>query len=91
MSNYNGTDASLPPVTTFEIPSYAVISDGIYPPTWPQHPNPPPPLVLVTNEFPPGPREITILDADIAVRNTPRAPVLLDLRAIADEMRQTTW
>jgi len=69
-------------------------SDGIYPATYPAHSNPPVQVPLATNigrQFPLQLDQLAQVNADIALRNSQRSPIQIDLRDIADEIRAIRW
>jgi len=74
----------------YSIPSYAVFSDGIYPQSYPPHPNPPTQKDPVDNAnlpagMPPYTQlELDILNKQIHLHNTQRKPIELNFSVIAD-------
>ena len=85
---------TLPPVATYDLPSYAVFSDGQYPASFPPHPNPPAPLPPVTNvgrEHPLRPHQLIIANNHVNLVNNQKAEVQVDFRVIADAIRGIRW
>lgn len=75
----------------YDLPSYAVFSDGQYPASFPLHPNPPPPLPPVTNvgkHHPLRPHQLIIANAHVNLVNNQRAEIRVDFRVIANAIPQ---
>ena len=93
-SEYNRTPQTLPPTTTFEIPSYYVFTNGVYPATYPGHPNPPPPLPPATDVgrgFTLGPNQLAHAYTEINLRNNQRARVVVDFMYIVGLICEIDW
>ena len=94
-SNYQGNQETLPPVTTYDLPSWSLFSDGIYPNSYPLNPAPAQtPLQPVNNQrrqYPLNQRELAITNHHINLVNNERCPITIDFREIADAIREITW
>jgi hypothetical protein len=93
-SGYDGTDQTLPAATTYDLPSYAVFSDGHYPASFPPHPNPPdalPPATNIGRQHPLNPQQLIIANNHINLINTQRAEIRVDFRVIANAIRRIRW
>ena len=93
-STYDGTDQILPPITTYQIPSYTVFSDGIYPPSFPEHPAPPNALPVVKNvgrEHHLLQQGLDIANEYVRLFNTQRSPITVNFRTIAQGIRKSRW
>ena len=94
-SNYRGNQQTLPTVTTFDLPSWSLFSDGIYPPSYPLNPTPPQtPLQPLNNQgrqYPLNQRELAIDNQHINLVNGARRPITIDFQEIADAIREITW
>ena len=81
-------------VTKYSIPSYAAFNDGIYPPSYPPHPNPPSAKPPVTNtNLPRRVRpytvdELDILNKEVGLHNNQRIPIEIDFSVIAERIEK---
>ena len=81
-------------VTSFTIPSYAVFNDGVYPDSYPPHPNRPPQKPypqdadLPRRLRPYTAAELTWLNREVDLHNTQRKPIVIDFQDIADRIRR---
>jgi hypothetical protein len=91
LSHYDGTTQTLPPVTTYNLPSYAIFSDRHYPAAFPQHTNPSVPLPAVNRQHPLTPDQIIIANNHVNLVNSQTAGIPIDFRAIVDAIRQVRW
>ena len=94
-SNYQGNQRTLPTVTTDDLPSWSLFSDGIYPASYPLNPTPPQtPLQPINNQgrqYPLNQRELAIATDHINLVNSDRCPITIDFQEIADAIREITW
>lgn len=77
------------PLTSFSFPSYCVFSNNSYPPNYPLHPNPPPPLPHVTNATrinqaitSYSQKELEYINSHIDCINDQRHPITIDFDVI---------
>ena len=94
-SDCQGNQQTLPTVTTFDLPSWSLFSDGIYPASYPPNPTPPQtPLQLIHNQgrqYPLNQHELAIANDHINLVNGERCPITIDFQEIADAIREITW
>ena len=79
----------------FEIPSYSIFSDGIYPPSYPLNPNHPqnplPPVLNRGRQYRLTPRQLATANNHVRLVNNERAPINIDFKIIADALREIRW
>ena len=92
MSNPN----NLPKTTVLTVPSYYLFPDGIYPPNYPPHPNPPTQKPIKTAvdypvtryPTPPTANEMARVNREIQLYNSQRQLVSIDLVDVATRIRR---
>jgi hypothetical protein len=94
-SKYQGTQDTLPTVTTFDMPSWSLFSDGIYPASFPLNPaSPQSPLQPVGNQsrqYHLNQRELAIANHHTNLLNNERSPITIDFEEIANVIREISW
>jgi hypothetical protein len=84
----------MPAITTIDLPSYAVFSDGNYLPTYPAHPNPPQHLPVPTaahnaaRQYPLEAAELQVYNKYVHLHNNQRRPITVNFKMIAEVVRK---
>lgn len=91
-SNYQGNQQTLPTVTTYDLPSWSLFSDGIYLISYAPNPTPPQtllqPVSIQNRLYLLNQHELVIANHHINLINIERSPITIDFKEVADAVRE---